>query len=197
MKEKIRSVFAEQIKNWLSDIELRQLLIRNGHKKLPEITFDHLVRWYVQVDDNGRDNYSAGGVIERFRHCNISKEALNLCRLIIREEKNINISKTEKSKKLKGVVHYEHNVPVKVMKTKLLQLEIPFTLKDVESVLNNEYEVIIISKGERKKIDSSRYRDTGEFLERLNYANIILVDTNEKDEFINEISLWLNKKNTK
>ena len=76
MKEKIRSVFAEQIKNWLSDKELRKLLIRNGHKKLPETAFDHLVRWYVQVDENGRDNYSAGGIIERFRHCKMSKQAL-------------------------------------------------------------------------------------------------------------------------
>jgi hypothetical protein len=194
MKEKIRSVFAEQIKNWLSDIELRQLLIRNGHKKLPEITFDHLVRWYVQVDENGRDNYSAGGVIERFRHCKMSKQALISCRLIIRDEKNIKKSKAEKSKKLKDIVHYEHNVPVKVMKQKLLQIETPFTLNEVEKVLNNDYEVIIISKDERKRIDSSKYKDTGEFSERLKYANVTLINTNEKVELINEINTWLNKK---
>jgi hypothetical protein len=197
MKEKIRSVFAEQIKNWLSDSELRKLLIRKGYKKLPEITFDHLVRWYVQVDENGRDNYSAGGIIERFRHCKISKEAMDLCRLIIRNEKTTTKSKTEKSKKLKAIVHYEHNVPVKVMKQKLLQIETPFTLKDVESVLNNDYEVIIISKEERRRIDSSKYKDAGEFLERLNYANVIIIDTNEKEELINDIILWLNKKISK
>ena len=177
MKEKIRSVFAEQIKNWLSDIELRQLLIRNG-----------------QVDENGRDNYSAGGVIERFRHCKMSKQALISCRLIIRDEKNIKKSKAEKSKKLKDIVHYEHNVPVKVMKQKLLQIETPFTLNKVEKVLNNDYEVIIISKDERKRIDSSKYKDTGEFSERLKYANVTLINTNEKVELINEINTWLNKK---
>jgi hypothetical protein len=151
MKDKIRSVFAAQIKNWLSDNDLRNLLIRTGHKKLPEIAFDHLVRWYVQVDANGRDNYSAGGIIERFRHCKISKDALNICREIINDEKNTNKSRSEKKKKLKGVVHYEHNVPVNVVKKKLLQIEKPITFEKVESVLNYEYEVIIISKYENKK----------------------------------------------
>jgi hypothetical protein len=83
------------------------------------------------------------------------------------------------------------------MKQKLLQIETPFTLKDVESVLNNDYEVIIISKEERRRIDSSKYKDAGEFLERLNYANVIIIDTNEKEELINDIILWLNKKISK
>jgi hypothetical protein len=109
------------------------------------------VRWYVQVDANGRDNYSAGGIIERFRHCKISKDALNKCREIINDEKNTNKSRSEKKKKLKGVVHYEHNVPVNVLKNKLLQIEKPITFEKVESVLNYEYEVIIISKYENKK----------------------------------------------
>ena len=197
MKDKIRSVFAAQIKNWLSDNDLRNLLIRNGHKKLPEIAFDHLVRWYLQADANGRDNYSAGGIIERFRHCKISKDALNICREIINDEKNTNKSRSEKKKKLKGVVHYEHNVPVNVLKNKLLQIEKPITFEKVESVLNYEYEVIIISKYENKKIDSGKYKDSGEFLERLEYANISLIESTEKDILINCINNWLNQKITK
>ncbi len=193
MKEKIKKVYTEQITNWLSDFELRKLLYRNGPKKLPEITFDHLVRWYVQVDESGRDNYSAGGVIERFRHCKISIGASKSCRTIIEDYNNRNITKAEKYKIIKSVVHYEHNVPVKVMKQKLLQIAYPPKLAQVESVLNNEYDVIIISKEESTIIDS-KYKESGEYFERLKHANVNFIDTNEKEDLINDISIWLNKK---
>lgn len=196
MKNKIRSAFAEQIKNWLSDKEFRELLDRKKYKIMPEIAFDHLVRWYAQVDDNGRDNYSAGGIIERLHHCKISKEASSLCRDLIDDETYLKKSKSDKKTKLKSIVHYEHNVPVKIMKNKLLNLVPPFTVDDVKDVLNKDYEIIIISKAEMKKIDSSIYKASGEYEERLNYAEISLIDIEDKENLIYSINAWLNIKNT-
>jgi hypothetical protein len=48
-----------------------------------------------------------------------------------------------------------------------------------------------------KKIDSSKYKDSGEFLERLEYANISLIESTEKDILINCVNNWLNQKITK
>jgi hypothetical protein len=48
-----------------------------------------------------------------------------------------------------------------------------------------------------KKNDSSKYKDSGEFLERLEYANISLIESTEKDILINCVNNWLNQKITK
>ena len=57
MKKLIKDIFIKQILEYLANEEYRSLIIRDKNKRnLAETSFVHLIRWYPQINEEGRSS---------------------------------------------------------------------------------------------------------------------------------------------
>ena len=174
MKKLIKDIFIKQILEYLANEEYRSLIIRDKNKRnLAETSFVHLIRWYPQINEEGRDSYGLS-LFDKILHCEISKNAL---KTISNDLTNgIDIKTIQKK------IHYEHNAPVNTIKNKLLALENP-NFEDVKKILEFEYKIVLITKQEANIINK-QFKSTGSFTERLKIAKIEIVEKSKCLELI-------------
>ena len=188
MKNRIQEAFENQILNWLSNRELRALISREERKTLAETSFDLLIRWYPQISSDGRDSYGLD-IIGRLENAKVSMRAKILIEQICNEFIG---SKNELKKELKRVLHYEHNVPVDVIKKRLIQLE-TINIETIKTLLSNDYSIVLITKAEEQSLRENGYTSRGEYQERLDAISTILIDEETKSELIQTIKNRLNQ----
>ena len=92
-------------------------------------------------------------------------------------------TKLELKNRLKKVVHFEHNTPVDVVKRKLLNLDI-VTNKNVHLILNDCYNIILVTKEEEKLIRKNGLAKSGEYYQRLVSIGAKLIDEVSKKDLI-------------
>lgn len=117
------------------------------------ITFRHLVRWYPQVSNNGKDTYSLN-FLEKLYNWEITERAIKAFKNAVKDKKDLSISKLNKI--FNKETHPEHNIPVDKMISRLLELQKNSTEQDVIDCLKNDYEVVIISNDESKVLNGSK-----------------------------------------
>jgi len=146
MKVAIQEIIIQQIFDLLkqSNTAVRQT-------KMFKILLYHLVRWYPQVTHAGDDVYGSS----------IQVNIQNLP-YTIRSEKIITdilksqITVSEKRKQFKEHTHHEHNPPVHVKAIELLNLNDEFlTLNSVKNILNDQYDVILITQEEKNVLNGN------------------------------------------
>lgn len=145
----VKAHFENQIQNWLNDQNTRQFLHVRGN--LVNIAFHHLVRWYPQISNEGKDTYGLH-VIEKLENWKITQRAIKsfMSELLNRQPN----SKVELNNLFKQLTHPEHNISVDRMKSILLALQDP-TIEDVQNCLNNNYGVILISIEEKNVLNGN------------------------------------------
>jgi hypothetical protein len=193
MKKDIQNIFEHQITEWLTDEMLRPHLTRTSNKTLAETSFDHLIRWYPQVASNGRDSYGLD-IIGRIENSMVSENARDSLVDLCRHHQG---TKAELKQKLKKAVHFEHNSPVDVIKWKLIGLE-NVRIEDVKNILNEGYEIVLITQNEAQLLQKKGFEKTGEFKERLEVIGAILLSDTSKNDLIltiqNRIGMLKTKK---
>lgn len=174
MKKLIKDIFIKQILEYLTNDEYRSLIIRDKRKRnLAETSFVHLIRWYPQINEEGRDSYGLS-LFDKISHCEVSKKALDL---ISSDLKNgIEVQAIQKK------IHYEHNAPVNTIKNKLLALDNP-NFETVKNTLEFEYKIVLITKQEADIIND-KFKSTGNFNERFKIAEIEIVEKSKCLELI-------------
>lgn len=185
MKEKYREFYATEICRWLLNHDLISMLHRPNGKSLIETSFDHLVRWYPQIDELGRDTYGFTP-LERIERLPISERVMD--DVITYLNSIVSVSNGDFNEYFKKRIHYEHNAPVDVIKKELLKLDKP-DVKSVSSILNNGYDVVILKKEEVIKLASLGLSKKGSYEERLNAIGGSVIGLDEKMELINLIKL--------
>jgi hypothetical protein len=148
----IRAHFENQIFQWLDNENSRQHLTETGN--LVNIAFHHMVRWYPQISNDGKDTYALG-VMRKLENWEISRRAIESFKTNIQFRENI--TKSELSKIFTQSTHPEHNISVNRMKSILLGLNNP-TLQDVRNCLNDNYKVVLISIEEKNVLNGNRRR---------------------------------------
>ena len=186
MKKEIKHVFENQILDWLTNKNLRSLLIRENRKTLAETSFDLLIRWYPQIATDGCDSYSLD-ILGRIENSLVTEKAQNLLLEICG---NFSGTKKELKNRLKKAVHFEHNSPVDVIKNKLLNLQ-DITIENVREILNEGYSIVIITKEEENLLRSKKLIKTGEFQFRMDSIGAKLINENSKNDLINSIKTRL------
>ncbi len=151
---------------------------------MSEINFDHLVRWYPQVCNQGRDSYGLD-ILNLVDNHLISKAAVN----DLKSAMKIGLTKYD----LRKIVHYEHNQPVDVVRNKIIALfeSNQFEEQQLRKILNDDYEVILIAKSEEQKLRKAKLTKKGSYNERLQKASIELIGTEEKSVFYDELAVYL------
>jgi hypothetical protein len=158
-------------------------LTRPRQKNMVEILFAHLIRWYPQISLEGRDTYALG-IEEKIEHHEISQDAIRSLREAMQ--------RGESKESMKKLLHYEHNVPVDMVKKRLLEL-LNNSSADFESIkrlMDSSYEVILISKAEESMIRRLGFTKTGTFDERMNAAGISLCDIDLKMQFLRALRAY-------
>ncbi len=186
MKNEIKHVFENQILDWLTNNNLRKLLIRTKKKTLAETSFDLLIRWYPQVAKDGSDSYGLD-ILGRIENSLVSEKAQNLLLEIC---ENFSGSKKELKNRIKKAVHFEHNSPVDVVKNKLLMLQ-DIKIENVRYILNDGYSIVIITKEEENLLRSKKLIKTGDFQFRLESIGAKLISEISKNDLINSLRIKL------
>jgi hypothetical protein len=186
MKNEIKRVFEDQIMDWLTNKNLRSLLIRENRKTLAETSFDLLIRWYPQIATDGCDSYGLD-ILGRIENSLVTEKAQNLLLEIC---ENFSGTKKELKNRLKKAVHFEHNSPVDVVKNKLLMLQ-DIKIENVRHILNDGYAIVIITKEEENLLRSKKLIKTGDFLFRLESIGASLISEKSKNDLINSLRIKL------
>lgn len=192
-----KSHFENQIFTWLNNQEIRAQLETTNN--LINIAFHHLIRWYPQISNDGRDTYKLNyeGKIKNWEISNRAIMAFN--------ERLNQINEPYKGKTLdlalKDSTHPEHNVSVNSKKSQLLNLEVP-NLQNVRNCLNEEYKVILLSKEESRVLNGNKRNEylldgqnirgqgmntRGSYEERLSAIGAIVANQQSKDDFIRSL----------
>jgi len=188
-----KKYFENEIYEWLNKVNHNNLSQSNH---LINVAFHHLLRWYPQLSINGFDVYKLS-FIEKLSNWRITNRAIEAFWL---EVKNLpaNTKKTRLTEIFNQFTHPEHNVPVQVMKLKLIELD-DFSIEKVRLTLTTDYEVILISKEEENvlngainksylldnnEISGAGLRKKGEAAQRLQAVNAI-IDEQKKIDLIN------------
>jgi hypothetical protein len=182
MKKAIQEIIIQQIYDLLkqSSAEVRKT-------KMFKILLYHLVRWYPQVTFEGEDVYASS----------ININTQNLPRTL-RSNRIINnilesqAKDSEKRKQFKEHTHHEHNPPVHVKASELLNLsDESLTLDSVRNSLNDKYDVILITQEEKKVLNGKintlysldgeqkngcGFSKSGNYSERLEAINAVLIN---------------------
>jgi hypothetical protein len=148
----IRAHFENQIFQWLDDQNTRQHLIERGN--LVNIAFHHMVRWYPQISNNGKDTYALH-VMQKLENWEISQRAIDSFMMNIQFRESI--TRGELNSTFVQSTHPEHNISVDRMKSILLALNNP-TLDDVRNCLNDNYNVVLISIEEKNVLNGNPRR---------------------------------------
>ena len=142
--------FEQQIHQWLSDNMINQKIKKQGN--IVNVSFHHLIRWSPQISSCGRDTYSLD-LIDKLRNWRITERAINSFRTAYDNlDPNSNISLLNKT--FNESTHPEHNISVNLMKMKLLEIE-NISIDSTRNCLQNNYEVILISKEERNVLNGN------------------------------------------
>lgn len=145
----VQAHFENQIFQWLDDENTRQHLIEAGN--LVNIAFHHMVRWYPQISNDGRDVYALN-VRQKLEHWEISNGAIESYKMKIQILENY--TRSGLNDIFTQSTHPEHNISVSRMKSILLALNNP-TLQDVRDCLNDNYTVVLISKEEKNVLNGN------------------------------------------
>lgn len=193
-----KTYFENQIFNWLNNPEVRPSLDIGNN--LINVAFHHLIRWHPQVSHEGFDTYKLN-CIEKLRNWEISDRAI-----IAVTERLAQINAPCRLKMLNDVffelTHPEHNVSVNLKKRQLLNLDNP-NLENVRSCLNDDYQVILLSKEESQTLNGrpmkqymldGQYQSgkglstKGSYTERLEVIGATIADIQTKDELIRHLT---------
>jgi hypothetical protein len=181
------------IKNQIKDLILDQLMLmsnylnllqRGKYKKMSEVNFDHLVRWYPQICNEGRDSYGLD-ILKLVENHKISKAAIKSLSLAM--EKNLT------KDKLRKTIHYEHNVPVDLVRNKIIKLfnTNQFSKNDIKEILETEYEVILIAKSEESLLKKEKLTKKGSYNERILKGSIELANSDEKKLLYEKLKAYI------
>jgi hypothetical protein len=162
MRSEIKNLFVLHLQMIIENPSSARYLTRPKYKNMVEILFAHLIRWYPQISFEGRDTYALG-IEEKIEHHEISKDALRVLREAMLNGKN--------KKSMKKLLHYEHNVPVDMVKRRLIEL-------------------IRAGRAEESMIKRMGFTKTGTFDERMNAAGIRLCDSNLKMQILSELKAY-------
>jgi hypothetical protein len=189
-----KEIIAREITNWLDQDSIRNRL--NDSKNITNIAFHHMVRWYPQISNNGMDTYGLG-ILDKLTNWRLSSRAYNAI-LERANELPINATRAELNKALQSVFHPEHNVPVKIKKLELINLVNP-DFEIVRQTLENEYEVILITKQEARVLNGRRNSNyqldqqvvmgcgltsSGSYAERLHAIQAVTIPRTTQEELI-------------
>ena len=142
--------FERQIHQWLSDNMVNHKIKDQGN--IVNVAFHHLIRWYPQISTCGRDTYALD-LIGKLRNWRITSRAINSFRQAYDNlDANSNISLLNKT--FNESTHPEHNISVNLMKIKLLNLQ-QLNIENIRNCLQNNYEVVLISKEEKNVLNGS------------------------------------------
>ena len=183
MRSEIKNLFVLHLQMIIENPSSARYLTRPKYKNMVEILFAHLIRWYPQISFEGRDTYALG-IEEKIEHHEISKDALRVLREAMLNGKN--------KKSMKKLLHYEHNVPVDMVKRRLIELIRAgrADFEEIRRLMDSSYEVILISKAEESMIKRMGFTKTGTFDERMNAAGIRLCDSNLKMQILSELKAY-------
>lgn len=140
MKTAIQELIIQQIFDLLkkSSVEVRGT-------KMFKILLYHLVRWYPQVTDGGDDVY-ASSIQVNIQNLPYTVRSERIITDILESQ----ITDSEKRRQFKEHTHHEHNPPVHVIASELLNLSDEFlALNSVKNILNDQYDVILITQEEK------------------------------------------------
>ena len=180
MKE-MKDFFTNQIQIFLNDDFVLMQIKRKKGKTLIETCLDLMIRWCPQMNEEGRDTYSFD-IIRKLKTHRITIRAAELIGNLIdnygTEPREVFLER------LNDNIHYEHNSPVNEIRIKLAQIKLP-TYADVSGILNDGYEVILMTKEESAVLNGSKTKKYA--LDNENRAGCGLSKSGSAVERLNEI----------
>ena len=186
MKVAIQNLIIQQIFDLIkqSNAEVRGT-------KMFKILLYHLVRWYPQVTLAGDDVY-AGSIDVNIQNLPYTIRSEKIITDILESR----ITDSEKRKQFKKHTHHEHNPPVHVKASELLYLKDELlTLNAVKNILNDQYDVILITQEEKNVLNGNPNNlysldglqtngcglsRSGNYTERLEAINATLINNEQK-----------------
>ncbi len=146
MKVAIQEIIIQQIFDLLKQSNTAVRLT-----KMFKILLYHLVRWYPQVTLTGDDVY-ASSIEVNIQNLPYTVRSERIITDILESQ----ITDSEKRRQFKEHTHHEHNPPVHVKASELLNLTNDLlTLNAVKSILNDQYDVILITQEEKNVLNGN------------------------------------------
>lgn len=194
----INQFLVTSIQGLLAELQNENPAAFQNTGSMQRILLDHLIRWYVQVNEDEQDVYGLY-MTDWVAHAEVTRLAAQALREVCQTQEG-HRTRSMRQGALRKVVHFEHNAPVKVKRLEMLQLlqQDEILREDVERILNAGYGIEVISTVELAHLNGHQLRASGSASERTAAlqsafygAENMYLSANEREQLKNELALFL------
>lgn len=194
----IKQFLVTSIQGLLAELQNENPAAFQNTGSMQRILLDHLIRWYVQVNEDEQDVYGLY-MTDWVDHAKVTRLAAQALREVCQTQEG-HRTRSMRQGALRKVVHFEHNAPVKVKRLEMLQLlqQDEILREDVERILNAGYGIEVISTVELAHLNGHQLRANGTAVERTEAlqgefygTDSMYLSANEREQLKNELALFL------